>query len=102
MRGIEGDESANYFGVFGLLLSGKSSFSFDGNNCCPPRDGVNALLSFVYSIFGKDICGALQGMSLDSQFRFCMPNSLGTTICNARYSERIFRVMGRLAGAFAD
>lgn len=70
VRGIEGDESVNYFGVFWLLLSGESSFSFDGNNCCPTRDGVNALLSFVCSILGKDICGASQGVGLDLQVRF--------------------------------
>ena len=53
VRGIEGDAAARYFGVFGQLLSEKSSFSFDGRNRRPPRDGVNALLSFVYSILGK-------------------------------------------------
>ncbi|MGN6890871.1 CRISPR-associated endonuclease Cas1, partial [Neisseria sp. P0014.S004] len=65
VRGIEGDAAARYFGVFGQLLSEKSGFSFDGRNRRPPRDGVNALLSFVYSILGKDISGALQGVGLD-------------------------------------
>ena len=70
MRGIEGDAAARYFGVFGLLLSEKSGFTFDGRNRRPPRDGVNALLSFVYSILGKDISGALQGVGLDPQVGF--------------------------------
>ena len=59
VRGIEGDAAARYFGVFGQLLNEKSGFSFDGRNRRPPRDGVNALLSFVYSLLGKDISGAV-------------------------------------------
>lgn len=70
IRGIEGDAAARYFGVFWHLLKEKSGFAFDGRNRRPPRDGVNALLSFVYSILGKDISGALQGVGLDPQVGF--------------------------------
>ena len=70
VRGIEGDAAARYFGVFGQLLSEKSGFTFDGRKRRPPRDGVNALLSFVYSLLGKDISGALQGVGLDPQVGF--------------------------------
>lgn len=63
MRGIEGDTHRRVISARpGCFLSEKSSFSFDGNNHCPPRDGANALLSFIYSILGKDISGALQGV----------------------------------------
>ena len=64
VRGIEGDAASRYFAVFGRLIRQKE-FSFDGRNRRPPRDGVNALLSFVYSMLGKDISGALQGVGLD-------------------------------------
>ena len=70
IRGIEGDAAARYFGVFQHLLAQKSGFVFGGRNRRPPRDGVNALLSFVYSILGKDISGALQGVGLDPQVGF--------------------------------
>lgn len=70
IRGIEGDAAARYFGVFRYLLRENSGFAFDGRNRRPPRDGVNALLSFVYSILGKDISGALQGVGLDPQVGF--------------------------------
>ena len=70
IRGIEGDAAARYFGVFRHLLRENSGFAFDGRNRRPPRDGVNALLSFVYSILGKDISGALQGVGLDPQVGF--------------------------------
>ena len=70
IRGIEGEAAANYFGVFQYLLSDKSGFTFDGRNRRPPRDPINALLSFLYSVLGKDISGALQGVGLDPQVGF--------------------------------
>lgn len=70
IRGIEGDAAARYFGVFHQLINPKSGFQFDGRNRRPPRDGVNALLSFLYSILAKDISGALQGVGLDPQIGF--------------------------------
>ncbi|MRN38552.1 type I-C CRISPR-associated endonuclease Cas1 [Neisseria sp. N95_16] len=70
IRGIEGDAAARYFGVFQHLVNEKSGFVFNGRNRRPPRDEVNALLSFTYSILGKDISGALQGVGLDPQVGF--------------------------------
>lgn len=70
IRGIEGDAAARYFSVFRYLLMDKCGFDFDGRNRRPPRDGVNALLSFMYSILGKEISGALQGVGLDPQVGF--------------------------------
>ncbi|BFU59614.1 type I-C CRISPR-associated endonuclease Cas1c [Rodentibacter abscessus] len=70
IRGIEGEAASRYFGVFSHLIKANSGFQFDGRNRRPPRDGVNALLSFLYSIVGKDISGALQGVGLDPQIGF--------------------------------
>ncbi|WP_233141647.1 type I-C CRISPR-associated endonuclease Cas1c [Aggregatibacter actinomycetemcomitans] len=70
VRGIEGDAAARYFGVFNLLIRENTGFHFGGRNRRPPRDGVNALLSFLYSVLGKDISGALQGVGLDPQAGF--------------------------------
>ena len=70
IRGIEGDAAARYFGVFQHLLTEKSGFTFGGRNRRPPRDPVNALLSFLYSVLGKDISGALQSVGLDPQVGF--------------------------------
>ena len=77
IRGIEGDAAARYFGVFGQLVKAESGFAFDGRNRRPPRDSVNALLSFLYSILGKDISGALQGVGLDPQVGFLHADRLG-------------------------
>ncbi|MDO4640090.1 MAG: type I-C CRISPR-associated endonuclease Cas1c [Neisseria sp.] len=70
VRGIEGDAAARYFAVFQHLIAEKSGFVFAGRNRRPPRDEVNALLSFLYSILGKEISGALQGVGLDPQVGF--------------------------------
>ncbi|AUI65275.1 MULTISPECIES: type I-C CRISPR-associated endonuclease Cas1c [Glaesserella] len=70
IRGIEGEAAAHYFSVFGYLLSEGCGFTFSGRNRRPPRDEINALLSLLYSILGKDISGALQGVGLDPQVGF--------------------------------
>ncbi|OOS24686.1 type I-C CRISPR-associated endonuclease Cas1c [Moraxella pluranimalium] len=70
IRGIEGEAAANYFAVFHHLIGKDTGFVFHGRNRRPPKDEINALLSLLYSIVGKDISGALQGVGLDSQVGF--------------------------------
>ena len=72
LRGIEGDAAATYFAVFEELIneSQRDDFPFSGRNRRPPRDPVNALLSFVYAILGQDIGAALNGVGLDPQVGF--------------------------------
>lgn len=54
IRGYEGSGSAVYFGAFGRLLTA-SEFDFKGRNRRPPRDPVNALLSFGYTLLFNNI-----------------------------------------------
>ena len=70
VRGIEGDAASRYFSVFGSLIREGSGFAFNGRSRRPPRDAVNALLSLLYSVIGKEISGALQGVGLDPQAGF--------------------------------
>jgi CRISPR-associated protein Cas1 len=72
IRGIEGDAAACYFSVFQHLLTAEAQrdFTFDGRNRRPPRDPINAMLSLLYSVLGKEISGALQGVGLDPQVGF--------------------------------
>ena len=72
LRGIEGDAAATYFSVFEELINEnlRNDFPFSGRNRRPPRDPVNALLSFVYAILGQDISAALNGVGLDPQVGF--------------------------------
>lgn len=70
-RGIEGQGSALYFEVFGELIRTPSDeFSFRTRTRRPPRDRVNALLSFLYALLTSDCAGALEGVGLDPQFGF--------------------------------
>ncbi|TBW55214.1 type I-C CRISPR-associated endonuclease Cas1 [Marinobacter halodurans] len=72
LRGIEGDAAATYFSAFEELINEnlRGDFPFSGRNRRPPRDPVNALLSFVYAILGQDISAALNGVGLDPQVGF--------------------------------
>ncbi|WP_263322232.1 type I-C CRISPR-associated endonuclease Cas1c [Endozoicomonas sp. Mp262] len=72
LRGFEGEAAAIYFGAFGELLlpSVKADFPFAGRNRRPPKDAINAMLSFGYSLLGQEIASALQGVGLDPQAGF--------------------------------
>jgi CRISPR-associated protein Cas1 len=49
VRGVEGQAAALYFGVFGKCLR-NPEFSFTKRTRRPPRDPVNAVLSFGYTL----------------------------------------------------
>ena len=71
LRGLEGEASARYFSAFDqLILNQKDDFSFDGRNRRPPRDNVNALLSFAYTMLSNDCGAALESVGLDSYVGF--------------------------------
>src|SRR5690606_12910538 len=65
LRGYEGNASRSYFGVFNILLKEKADFNFESRNRRPPRDPVNALLSFGYAMLTKDVTSALMQAGLD-------------------------------------
>lgn len=71
VRGIEGEAATEYFGVFPhLILSQKADFVFSGRNRRPPKDAVNAMLSFVYTLIANDITAALETVGLDPYVGF--------------------------------
>ncbi len=71
LRGIEGDSATAYFAAFPhLITSGGDSMSLNGRSRRPPRDPVNAMLSFVYTLLMHDCRSALEGCGLDSQCGF--------------------------------
>ena len=66
LRGIEGDAANVYFGVFGcLILSKDEGFRFGGRTRRPPRDRINALLSFLYAMVAHDARAACEACGLD-------------------------------------
>lgn len=71
LRGIEGEAARTYYGVFdNLILRSKDSFAFRGRSRRPPRDRVNALLSFLYTLLTHDCVAALETVGLDPQVGF--------------------------------
>ena len=71
VRGIEGQGSAVYFEVFGRMLTvPPSEFAFTTRSRRPPRDRVNALLSFLYALLTADCKAACEGVGLDPQLGF--------------------------------
>jgi CRISPR-associated protein Cas1 len=71
LRGIEGDAANTYFGVFNhLIVSQKNDFVMDGRNRRPPKDRVNALLSFVYTLLAHEVQSALESVGLDPYVGF--------------------------------
>lgn len=65
MRGIEGAAANAYFGVMDTILDGKNGFTFDVRSKRPPRNEVNAVLSFVYTLLTHDCVSALESVGLD-------------------------------------
>ncbi len=71
LRGFEGDSSRKYFSVFdSMIINQKEDFVFKERTRRPPLDNVNALLSFVYTLLMRDICGALETVGLDPAVGF--------------------------------
>ncbi|MCC8118621.1 MAG: type I-C CRISPR-associated endonuclease Cas1c [Bacteroidales bacterium] len=71
LRGIEGDAANAYFSVLKyLILNQNQFFYFNGRNKRPPRDGVNVLLSFIYTMIANEIVGALECVGLDPYLGF--------------------------------
>lgn len=72
LLGIEGTAARVYFSQFTGMLKGDASreFDFEGRNRRPPRDPVNALLSFCYSLLSKECLIAATTVGLDSMLGF--------------------------------
>jgi CRISPR-associated protein Cas1 len=69
VRGIEGSAASLYFAVFPKLLR-NNAYTFDTRERRPPRDPINALLSFTYTLLVRDCQSALEGVGLDPQVGF--------------------------------
>ncbi|KAB2837824.1 MAG: CRISPR-associated endonuclease Cas1, partial [Burkholderiales bacterium] len=81
LLGVEGSAAARYFANFGRLLKADElgAFAFAERNRRPPRDPVNALLSFAYSMLTREWLVVLSAVGLDAyrgfyhQQRFARP-----------------------------
>ncbi len=70
LLGIEGMAAQLYFGAFHLLLRGAGAwagevFKEQGRNRRPPRDEVNAVLSFLYAVLTKECAVIAQAVGFE-------------------------------------
>lgn len=72
LLGIEGTAARRYYSEFSGMLKGGAALEFDldGRNRRPPRDPVNALLSFCYSLLTKELTLAIRAVGLDPLLGF--------------------------------
>lgn len=78
LLGIEGNAGRIYFGAFAGMLKPRHApsdhaawrFDFDGRNRRPPRDPINALLSFAYSMLAKALAVSAQIIGFDPYLGF--------------------------------
>ncbi|MGB0722799.1 MAG: CRISPR-associated endonuclease Cas4g/Cas1g [Gammaproteobacteria bacterium] len=70
LLGIEGSAASRYFGDFAQLIKPSEdpetfSFDFSGRNRRPPKDPVNALLSYAYAILTSTFTQTLSAVGFD-------------------------------------
>jgi CRISPR-associated protein Cas1 len=71
LRGQEGEAGHAYWSVFHHMIGVKdSAFAFSGRNRRPPRDAINALLSFLYALLALDARAGCETHGLDPQMGF--------------------------------
>jgi CRISPR-associated protein Cas1 len=71
LRGHEGDAASVYFGSFGNMVRvNREAFAPAGRTRRPPRDRMNALLSFLYAILTHDCVSAVAAVGLDASVGF--------------------------------
>lgn len=71
LRGLEGSAAKQYFGVFGqMILQQRDDFAFEERSRRPPRDNMNALLSFLYTLLTYEVASALETVGLDPYVGF--------------------------------
>jgi CRISP-associated protein Cas1 len=69
LRGLEGSAAKVYFSALNSLLRAdlRESFCIDGRSRRPPRDRLNCLMSFLYSMLMNDCRSACEIVGLDTQ-----------------------------------
>jgi CRISPR-associated protein Cas1 len=69
LLGVEGMAARVYFAHFSGMLKGSGSgewgFDFQGRNRRPPRDPVNAMLSYAYSLLVKEVAVTALAVGFD-------------------------------------
>ncbi|MBL8289161.1 MAG: type I-C CRISPR-associated endonuclease Cas1 [Rubrivivax sp.] len=69
VRGVEGEAARNYFAALNHLVRPdlRERYGMEARSRRPPRDRMNALLSFLYSMWMNDCRSACEACGLDPQ-----------------------------------
>jgi len=72
LRGVEGEAARTYFETLNRLVRAdqREAFTMNGRTRRPPRDRMNALLSFLYAMWMNDCRSACEAAGLDPQVGF--------------------------------
>ena len=69
LLGLEGNAAKNYFSCLPKLLK-NDDFRFSGRSSRPPKDPFNSMLSYGYSLFYRNIIGAIERHGLHPYFAY--------------------------------
>jgi CRISPR-associated protein Cas1 len=71
LRGLEGEAAVSYFAAFNDLINvPDGGFVYTKRTKRPPKDPLNALLSFVYALLSHDARSACEAAGLDAAVGF--------------------------------
>lgn len=72
LRGDEGDAARVYFSAFSTMIREdvRGTFGIAERSRRPPRDPMNAVLSFLYTLLRAECSAALEGVGLDPQIGY--------------------------------
>jgi len=70
LLGLEGAAAQAYFGLFGSMLKIPHEFSFESRSRRPPKDPVNSVLSYLYSILAKELFAVVLAVGFDPYLGF--------------------------------
>jgi len=71
VRGVEGEGAHAFFGTIETMMTrNREVFRWRGRSRRPPKDEINALLSFLYAILLSDCASALESVGLDPQLGY--------------------------------
>ena len=70
LLGIEGAAARVYFSHFGDMLRESAEFDFRTRNRRPPKDPVNAVLSFLYSMLTRQVMVSAMAVGFDPYLGF--------------------------------
>ncbi len=99
LRGLEGEAARQYFAGLNLIVrhDARAAFRMDGRSRRPPRDRLNALLSFLYSMLMNDCRSAIEAAGLDPQVGFLHALRPGRAALALDLMEEFRAIADRLA-----